>query len=164
VGSQTANKNFDGVVKAAALLDDLNIKVVAVGGNNRRVFAGAISSSDRLIVAGYVTDGELRALYENAKCFVFPSFYEGFGLPPLEAMHCGCPVIASNRAAIPEVCGAAVAYCDPSDPSDIARQLRRVLTSRAYRTELKEAGLERSRAFSWSQSAAQMEQIIVSRF
>ena len=108
-----------------------------------------------------MTDGELRALYESATCFVFPSFYEGFGLPPLEAMHCGCPVVVSDRAALPEVCGSAAVYCDPDDPADIAKQLRLVLTSPTLRSELRAAGIERARQFSWRKSAAQLNELLV---
>jgi glycosyltransferase involved in cell wall biosynthesis len=77
---------------------------------------------------GYVNDGELRALYEGAACFVYPSLYEGFGLPALEAMACGCPVIVSAAASLPEVCGDAALYCDPLDPESIARQIRRLMS------------------------------------
>src|SRR5438105_7080560 len=136
------------------------MKLVAVGGGNSRVFADVDLLGDGLIPAGYVTDGELRALYENAACFIFPSFYEGFGLPPLEAMHCGCPVIVSDRASLPEVCGEAAVYCDPDDPADIARQLRLVLTSSALRRELREAGLARARSFGWQRSADQLTELL----
>jgi glycosyltransferase involved in cell wall biosynthesis len=160
VGSRTPNKNFSGVIRAAALLSDLGCKVVAAGGSNKRVFNGVTLTDDSLILAGYVSDGELRALYESASCFVFPSFYEGFGLPPLEAMHCGCPVIVSNRASLPEVCGDAALYCDPDDPADIASHLRRVLESATLQSELREAGLLRARAFGWNRSAEQLEQLL----
>lgn len=160
VGSLTPNKNFEGVVRAAALLRDLDCKIVAAGGANPHVFRSVTVNSDALISAGYVTDGELRALYENAACFVFPSFYEGFGLPPLEAMHCGCPVVVSNRASLPEVCGDAAVYCDPDDPASIAMQLRRVLTSPSLRQELREAGLQRAREFGWDNSAEQLEGLL----
>lgn len=164
VGSRTPNKNLAGVAKAAALLGDLDIKVVAAGGSNSRVFAGVDLSGENLVLAGYVSDAELRSLYENAQCFVFPSFYEGFGLPPLEAMHCGCPVVASKRASMPEICGDAAAYCDPSDPYDIANSIRRVLTSNSLRNELQEAGLARVKSFTWSNAAAQLEQLIANGF
>lgn len=160
VGSLTPNKNFAGVVRAAALLKDLNVKIVTAGGANARVFNGVRLANDALISAGYVTDGELRALYESASCFVFPSFYEGFGLPPLEAMHCGCPVLVSDRASLPEVCGQAAVYCDPDDPADIAQQLRRVLSSVSLRSELRAAGFERARQFSWARSAGMLNELL----
>jgi glycosyltransferase involved in cell wall biosynthesis len=107
-----------------------------------------------------VTDGELRALYENAACFVFPSLYEGFGLPPLEAMHCGCPVIVSERASLPEVCGNAAVYCNPDDPADIAAKLRLVLTTASLRAELRDAGLARAREFSWARAANDLAELL----
>jgi len=160
VGSRTPNKNFTGVAKAAALLGDLGVKVVAAGGSNARVFNGVELDNESLVLAGYVTDGELRALYERAACFVFPSFYEGFGIPPLEAMHCGCPVIVSDRASLPEVCGQAALYCNPDDPLDIAAKLRRVLTSHLLQEELREAGRARARQFSWGRAATQLEELL----
>jgi glycosyltransferase involved in cell wall biosynthesis len=160
VGSRTPNKNFTGVAQAAALIKDLGCKVVAAGGSNSRVFNGIELHDDALVLAGYVTDGELRALYENAACFVFPSLYEGFGLPPLEAMLCGCPVIVSDRASLPEVCGRAALYCNPDDPAAIAAKLRSVLTSRALQSELREAGHARAREFGWSRSAMQLEELL----
>jgi len=160
VGNRSPNKNFAGIVKAAAMLAGLDIQVVAAGGGNSRVFAGAPLSGRNLVLAGYVTDGELRALYENALCFVYPSFYEGFGIPPLEAMHCGCPVVASNSSSIPEVCAEAALYCDPSDPQDIAHQVQRALMSRPLRGELREAGYARTRQFSWATAAQQLEEIL----
>lgn len=164
VGSRTPNKNLLGVIRAASMLDDLGIKVVAAGGSQDRVFAGVDLTGTSVVLAGYVTDGELRALYEGARCFVFPSYYEGFGLPPLEAMHCGCPAVVSRSASLPEVCGNAVVYCDPDDPADIARQLRRVLTSGALQGELRQAGLVHTRMFSWARAAAQFEDILTRNF
>jgi glycosyltransferase involved in cell wall biosynthesis len=160
VGNRSPNKNFSGIVKAAAMLAEQNVKVVAAGGGNSRVFAGAPLSGRNLVLAGYVTDAELRALYEHALCFVYPSFYEGFGIPPLEAMHCGCPVVASNSSSIPEVCGDAALYCNPADPKDIAQQVQRVLMSRQLRGELREAGYARTGKFSWPTAAIQLEDIL----
>jgi glycosyltransferase involved in cell wall biosynthesis len=160
VGSRTLNRNFRGVLEAAALLADLKVRVVAAGGTDAHAFGSVPLARDALISAGYVTDGELRALCENATCFVFPSFYEGFGLPPLEAMHCGCPVIVSDRASLPEICGGAAVYCDPDDPADIAQQLRLVLTSQTLQTELRAAGRERARQFSWRGSAVQLNDLL----
>jgi glycosyltransferase involved in cell wall biosynthesis len=160
VGSRSPNKNFAGVVQAAAKLADLGIKVVFAGGSNSRVFAGNELTGENLVLAGYVSDEELRALYERADCFLYPSFYEGFGLPPLEAMHCGCPVIVSNGSSLPEICGEAAVYCEPGDPADIAKQVRRVLTSESLRRELKEAGLARAATFTWQRSADTFQEIL----
>jgi glycosyltransferase involved in cell wall biosynthesis len=160
VGNRTPNKNFAGVIRAAQLIADLNVSVVVAGGSNSRVFAEGPAMPDNVILAGRVRDAELRALYENARCFVYPSFYEGFGLPPLEAMHCGCPVIVSNRASLPEICGDAALYCDPSDPATIAAQIRRIVGSASLRAEMKEAGHACAARYSWQRSADQLEQIL----
>jgi glycosyltransferase involved in cell wall biosynthesis len=160
VGSRARNKNFMAAVRAVESLGDPQVKLVAAGGSNNRVFAGTELKADSLVLAGYVSDGELRALYENADCFIFPSLYEGFGLPPLEAMQCGCPVIVSDRAAMPEVCGEAALYCNPEDVADIARQLRRVLDSAALRAEMRERGRARARLFSWQKAADQLEDLL----
>ena len=120
--------------------------------------------SGRLTQVGYVSDGELRALYENAVCFVFPSLYEGFGLPPLEAMHCGCPVIVSRCASLPEICGDAALYCDPNDPADLAAQIRVLAQSPSLRTELREAGLARVQRFTWKQSANCLSELMQQHF
>ena len=159
VGSRSPNKNFAGVVGAASMLQCLDVKIVLAGGSDKRIFAGAPLDLENVVLAGYVTDGELRALYQSAECFLYPSFYEGFGLPPLEAMHCGCPVIVSRRASLPEVCGTAARYCDPDDHSDIARQIAAVLASAGLRQELAQAGLQQAAKFTWRDASNQLEDI-----
>lgn len=163
VGSLSHNKNFAAVLKAMALLDDPGIVLVAAGGGNARIFAqaGDLNLDDRRLQrTGYVSDQQLRALYEGAACFVFPSFYEGFGLPPLEAMCCGCPVIASDRASLPEVCGDAALYCDPDDPATLAAQLRRLLDSDALAAELRQAGRQRAAGFTWDRAAREFADLM----
>lgn len=164
VGSQSPNKNLGAAVEAMKLLDDPDLLLVAAGGGNNRVFASAAVLDPRLLTTGYVTDGQLRALYEHAACFVFPSFYEGFGLPPLEAMCCGCPVIVSDRSSLPEVCGDAALYCDPSDPASLARQLGKLLQSRNLRDELREAGHERAGRFGWDRAAHSFSDLLDHNF
>jgi glycosyltransferase involved in cell wall biosynthesis len=154
VSSRSKHKNLGGIAQALPLLAGSEFDIVLAGGDNPRVFsAGAEGLDARIRVAGYVSDAELRGLYEHAACLVYPSLYEGFGLPPLEAMACGCPVIASRAASLPEVCGDAALYCDPRDPSDIARAIRAVLDDDAMRLDLRRRGLERSGGFRWSNSA-----------
>jgi glycosyltransferase involved in cell wall biosynthesis len=154
VGTESPNKNVRAVVAALEEIDDPRLLLVTVGLTNSRVWARAPVTGSSVLSAGYVTDPELRALYENALCFAFPSFYEGFGLPALEAMCCGCPVIVSARASLPEVCGDAALYCDPLDPRTLTAQLRLVLASEAVRSELVAAGRERARVFGWHKGAA----------
>jgi glycosyltransferase involved in cell wall biosynthesis len=164
VGSQSPNKNFAAVAQALDLLGQDDVLLVAVGGGNSRVFAGTATVHERLVPTGYVSDEQLRALYEHASCFVFPSFYEGFGLPPLEAMCCGCPVVVSDRASLPEVCGRAALYCDPGDPATLAARLKRVLGSAAARADLAAAGRERTAMFTWERAARQFNEIMEANF
>lgn len=154
VSSLSPNKNFRAVVRAAELLDATDFDVVVAGGTNPRIFSRSGQSLPGSVKhVGYVSDGELRALYEHAACFVYPSFYEGFGLPPLEAMSCGCPTIASETASMPEVCGDAVLYCNPEDPADIARRIRQLMQDERLREDLRERGLQRAGRFSWENCA-----------
>jgi glycosyltransferase involved in cell wall biosynthesis len=100
-----------------------------------------------VVVTGYVTEAELAALYTGAAVFCFPSFYEGFGRPVLEAMQCGAPVVTSRVSSLPEVGGEACLYVSPQDPEEIAAALRRVLTDGALRAELVAAGRQRAAEF-----------------
>ena len=165
VSSLSPNKNFAGIVRALETLDNLDFDVVIAGGANPAVFsqrASALPASVKHL--GYVSESELRALYERATGFVYPSFYEGFGLPPLEAMACGCPVVVSNAASLPEVCADAALYCDPYRPEDIAAKIQRLMSDSALRERLKQKGLERAEEFSWDRCAretlAVLEQVL----
>jgi glycosyltransferase involved in cell wall biosynthesis len=108
---------------------------------------------------GFVPDRTLAVLYRLAGVFVFPSLYEGFGLPPLEAMASGTPVITSNLSSLPEVVGDAALLIDPYDPDAIADAMRRVLTEPALRDDLRARGLNRVREFSWDRSVRRVRQI-----
>ena len=103
--------------------------------------------------SGYVADEHLNALYSGATCFVYPSYFEGFGLPILEAMKCGTPVIAGNRTSIPEVAGEAALLFDPFDPQSLVEALKRVLNDRQYGVMLSAKGLRRASEFSWQTTA-----------
>jgi glycosyltransferase involved in cell wall biosynthesis len=168
VGNRTPQKNIQVVHEALALLGDAEFDVVHAGEANARVFGDGGTGAGtrppgrgaRLVSAGFVSDGELRALYERAACFVFPSVYEGFGLPPLEAMTCGCPVVAARAASIPEVCGDAAVYFDPHDPRDLAAALTRVMADPALRARLARDGRERAKRFSWRASAERVYDVL----
>ncbi len=152
VGSRAVNKNLRTLEAAIAQLEG-RLQLVTVGGTNSRVFDTSCASPDGALQTGYVTDPELAALYAHALCFVFPSLYEGYGLPPLEAMSTGCPVIVSDIAALRETCGDAAGYCDPADPTSIADAIRRVATDHQRRDELIELGLARAAKLKWAQPA-----------
>jgi glycosyltransferase involved in cell wall biosynthesis len=102
---------------------------------------------------GYVEDADLPALYAGATTFVFPSLYEGFGLPPLEAMACGAPVLCANTSSLPEVVGDAALTVDPTDTDALRTSLRRMLRNADLRAELRTRGLERAAQFSWKRAA-----------
>ncbi len=157
VSSMAAHKNFALVLQALSRLPDAPFDVAIAGGSNPKVFghAGHLRS-ERVKWLGYVSDAELRALYEGALAFVFPSLYEGFGIPPLEAMHCGCPVLAARAASIPEVCGDAALYFDPHSADDLAAALTRIAGDAALRDTLRAAGLAQARRFSWETGARQV--------
>ena len=154
VGTRAAHKNLAALSGAAALLGQHGMVLALAGARDATVFRQTGAQAARPL--GRVTDAELRALYENALCLIFPSRYEGFGLPPLEAMWCGCPVIAGRAGAVPEVCGDAALWFAPDDPDGIARALAPLLTDAALHARLAEAGQARAAQFSWPAAAARL--------
>ncbi|GAM08234.1 protein RfbU [Geobacter sp. OR-1] len=154
-GSTNPNKNIQSVIAAVKLLGHTDIKVVVAGGANPKVFKlSQAHEADNIVNVGYVNDGELRALYEHALCLVYPSFYEGFGLPPLEAQACGCPVIVSSAASLPEVCQGAALFCNPYDATDIVASIRRLIFEPGLREEMRRNGLEKAERLSWTACAS----------
>jgi glycosyltransferase involved in cell wall biosynthesis len=111
--------------------------------------------SDSVILTGYVPDKDLPALYSGAVCFVYPSYFEGFGLPPLEAMKCGAPVIVGDRTSLPEVVGDAGLLVDPFDVGALAAAIEKVINDSDLRGALSVKGLERAKLFDWRQTAQQ---------
>ena len=159
VGSQAAHKNLKVVFEALSLVQDLPVDLILVGGANAGIFAGPQSSeSERIIRAGYVSDGVLKSLYQRASAFLFPSLYEGFGIPPLEAMHCGCPVIASNAACMPEILGDAALFFDPHSAEALASQIRILFSDDGLRRNLSERGVRRAAHYSWDRGAKDLIQ------
>ncbi|MCA1630972.1 MAG: glycosyltransferase family 4 protein [Acidobacteria bacterium] len=108
---------------------------------------------DAVTFTGYVPEGDLPALYSGALCFAYPSFFEGFGLPPLEAMRCGAPVLVGDRTSLPEVVGDAGLLVDPFDTAAISAALARVIDDAGLRQQLRERGLARSAQFDWRETA-----------
>jgi glycosyltransferase involved in cell wall biosynthesis len=155
VSSLSRHKNLEAIPAAIQLLGPAACDFALAGPTNPRVFGHLPeAASAQVTQLGYVSDGELRALYEQAACLVYPSRYEGFGIPPLEAMACGCPVIASRAASLPEVCGDAALYVDPEDPRQLAAAIRRVLCEQGLADELRRRGYERAVRWTWARSAA----------
>jgi len=165
VGSLDPRKNLQRVLQAISGLSHLrDVRFVIVGGKNSRIFANedieAMSRSSQVIWAGFVSDSELKALYEHAGCLVFPSIYEGFGLPPLEAMYCGCPVIASSRTSIPEACGNAAMYCDALSTPDIADKIALMMSHGAIRQQYRAKGIAHAREYRWDRSAKKLLDVL----
>lgn len=169
VGSEHPRKNLRSVFDALARLKRdprfRKLKVVKVGAPGGREAAfreqtlAAVRSSglrrDDVVFAERVPVEDLAAYYAGAECLAFPSLYEGFGLPALEAMACGCPVVASNVTALPEVVGDAGLLVDPSDPQAIADAVAAVVDDRRLSDELRERALARAAAFTWERAAAE---------
>ena len=163
-------KNLDQIVKAFKLFleeqPDSPACLVLAGMHGWKLdaFTAELDSlgtaRNRIILTGFVEEEDLAALYSDALCFVYMSLYEGFGLPPLEAMACGVPVIVSNTSSLPEVVGDAGILLDPHDTDGLCAAMRGILTNAAMRNELAARGLERSRRFSWDQSTAIMMEAI----
>jgi glycosyltransferase involved in cell wall biosynthesis len=165
-GSIRPHKNVVRIIEAfSALKTELekegaypDLKLIIIGddlsGNpdlRRTVIRSGVQNDVRFL--GFVPIEVLRILYDNAKIFVFPSLYEGFGLPPLEAMAHGTPVVTSNTSSLPEVTGKAAVLVNPENVFEIRRALHRVLTDNILRERLKTQGFEQSQRFSWDKSA-----------
>jgi glycosyltransferase involved in cell wall biosynthesis len=155
VGVVSSNKNIDMLLSAfrqARLEDTL---LVLTGARNDSVHGRlADIQSENVRTVGYVSDAELRALYEHALALTYPSRYEGFGLPPLEAMYCGCPVIISDQPALVEISADAALQCGVDDVDGLTRLMRAVHSDAALRERLKFAGLKRARHFTWHKTAS----------
>ncbi len=169
VGSLNERKNFLGVLKAFELLNTNNYKLIIVGNffdtyklskEVQENLQKARNNTNIEFMHG-VSNDELVKIYNESKLFLFPSFYEGFGLPVLEAMSCGTPVICSNTSSLPEVGGDAVVYCNPNDTNDIKNKIEVVLNDENLQKEMINKGLERAKLFSWEKSANEHIEIFV---
>jgi glycosyltransferase involved in cell wall biosynthesis len=153
VASRTARKNLAALDAAGARLHANGIDLVAAGGE-RPQFRDAAPVGARDL--GPVPDAHLPGLYAGAGAFVLPSLYEGFGLPCIEAMACGTPVVAARAAALPETCGDAALYADPRDAAEIADAIDRAIGD----DHLRETGLRRAAAFTWDRTARGVDAVI----
>ncbi len=156
VGSLNVTKNFLFLINTyigSSLVH--KFPLVIVGAINRNVFSinSELVNHPSVRWAGSIHDSQLRALYENAAVFVFPSLYEGFGIPPLEAMLCGCPVVVSDASSIPEICCDAAHYFRSNNPNEMLAGIKSVLENDAYRKSLMKKGRQRANQFSWNFSA-----------
>lgn len=159
VGTLEPRKNLTRLVEAfVALPDDVRSAhqlalVGPAGWDVEEIMRAAAARPEDVTVLGHVDEARLHALYAGASCFAFPSLYEGFGLPVLEAMMAGAPVVTSSVSSLPEVAGEAALLCDPRDVRSIRDALVAVLSDPAHGNRLRTAGRERAAAFSWRQTA-----------
>ena len=164
VGNPAAHKNLAALTAAAEVLGRNGLTLAVAGAADPAVFrAGGGVAADAARVLGRVSDAELRALYTHALCLVFPSHYENFGLPPLEAMTCGCAVAAARAGAVPEVCGEAALWFDPAQPATLADALARLIAEDGLRDALREAGRARAATFTWDRAARELLALIEDR-
>ena len=159
VGTLEPRKNIAALVRAfaqvGAEIPHSLVLAGSIGWNAEPIFEAIESAGlgPRIVRPGYVPDSDLPLFYSAADAFVFPSRYEGFGLPVLEAMTCGCPVIASNNSSLPEVAGDAAVWVDPDDETGIATAIRDLMSDDVLRRRLAEQGRERAKRFSWKTCA-----------
>jgi glycosyltransferase involved in cell wall biosynthesis len=156
VASRTARKNLGALEAAARRLTADGVEVVAAGGDRPQFRAGNEPSAVRAL--GHVPDEHLPGLYAGAAAFVLPSLYEGFGLTCLEAMACGVPVVAARAGALPETCGDAALFADPTEPAAFTAALERALGADGAR--LRAAGPARAAAYSWERSAREVDALV----
>lgn len=160
-GSVEPRKNIQNLLKAYlslpySLRKEVKLLLIGFSGwRNEEIMHTVQANAQDIRYLGYVPENDLAGLYNLAELFVYPSFYEGFGLPPLEAMACGTPVIVSNTSAMPEVCGEAALYVTPEDSDQIASAILALLSDQSLRNELSNAGKARARLFSWDKAAEQ---------
>lgn len=153
VASLAPHKNLEILAQALRQARLRGVQVVIAGGADSSVFGATDLGDQSLRLLGHVSDQQLRTLYENAAAFVFPSLYEGFGLPPLEAMALGCPVIVSRAAAIPETCGDAALYFTPNNQRELAELMERIVSDPETRAELARKARAHLQLHSWNSAA-----------
>lgn len=167
VGNVKPHKNLSNLVKAFELIyGNIPHDLVIIGKKEGFITGDSLTISlasklgDRVCFTGHVNDEALKQYIVHAEALIFPSFYEGFGLPPLEAMACGCPVVVSNVASLPEVCGDAVLYCNPYKHEDIAKKIMEILNNESLRNELRNKGIAHAHKFTWEKCCVETCNVI----
>jgi glycosyltransferase involved in cell wall biosynthesis len=166
VSSLNVFKNPDKAIRAFARLGRDDLRLVLVGRDNTGIqarweeLARREGVADRTTFVGFVPNAELPAFYSAAECLLYPSAVETFGLPPLEAMGCDLPVVASNRTSVPEICGDAALTVDPDDVDALAGAIARVLDDEALRRDLTSRGRRRLERFRWSRAARETLEVL----
>lgn len=164
VGSLHAQKNIASMIEAFSGLPDDSLRLKIIGGSrsNFQALPGAEKWKDdpRIEFPGRLSDDELLREYQSALGFVMTSFYEGFGIPPLEAQACGCPVLVSKAASLPEVFGDSALYCDPASVEDIRGKMKELISNDALRGELSRKGILNVARYDWGKSAAALNMML----
>ena len=167
VSSVAYHKNFVKLIEAFLLLKDKDVKLYIVGGFNTKIFGkdsleilNIVKNNKNIVFLGRVSDDKLVELYSNAICFVYPSLYEGFGIPPLEAQSCGCPIVISDIPVFREI------YCEsdfffyPYNTVYIAQKIINVINDSSLREILIKKGFENAKQYKWESSAKQFFKIL----
>lgn len=163
VSSLNRNKNFNMIIDTAKIRPEVTF--IIAGGISKKIFSTMnIEPLENVKYIGYITDEDLVGLYKRASCFLYPSLYEGFGLPPLEAMACGCPVIVSNCASLPEICGESALYCDPNNKYDIAEKIDIFLTNQEIRDKSILKGRRFIKKYQWNNTVKKIIHFLKKRF
>lgn len=163
VGNLAPHKNLRALNVLAETLHQRDIPLVISGSANPSVFGAGGTLPQPALYVGRVSDAELHALYQTAACFVFPSLYEGFGLPAVEAMTCGCPVVAAAIPALREVCGDAALYADPLSPASIRDAVLELLDSPQTAETIRSRGQARATDFTWDKAARALLDLTVTK-
>lgn len=171
VGSSSPHKNYAALLRVARRMSDKPFLFVIAGGASVRVHAvedgvnaNSAESDSHIRHVGRVTDAELRTLYEHADGYVHPSYYEGFGLPPLEAMALGCPVVSARAGSLPEVLSDGALYFDPHNDADMAAAIARFMDDAVLRDGLRARGLTRAAVHSWDRTAQDVLALVRATF
>ena len=164
VGRLNQRKNLDNLLRAYALIRNSTLPMILVGRPDWKMFdierlVQELQLADSVRILGNVGDSDLPIIYALARVFCFVSVEEGFGLPPLEAMACGTPVVVSNSSSLPEVCGEFALYVDPLSPEDIARVVERLINDMTLYARLREGGIKHAREFTWDRAAEKLMQV-----
>ena len=168
VGPTYAHKNFEKLIAAYNNLSSIERQrnpLVIAGGkypylNVLKQLVAKLKLEEHVHFLGYVPDSFMPSLYREAFALIFPSLYEGFGMPPLEAMACGCPVITSNTSSLPEVCGDAVLYINPAEESSITAAMRALTNDNPFYKKLIVKGLLQAKKFSWNKTAQALKTLL----
>lgn len=163
VGRLEKKKNVTNLIKALQEISSIHLVLVGQPGYGYNKIKNLKLKIKNLIEIGYVSHQDLPYLYSGAECFVYPSLYEGFGLPILEAMACGCPVVASNTSSIQEIGGEAVSYFRPESLDEITKAILKIIKDKEFREMMIQKGFERVKNFSWEKCAKETLKILIAK-